>query len=729
MEKRNTLTDKILNKLPLNENEVIIAPIIGDGNCLYRSLAQFLTNDQNNHKIIKEIIHHAAPENKEQTKPFFPRDVSDNILAESKLDNYIDKIKNNGFYAGIIEISLAAIIFNYTIVVYSIEEEQNSAIKKESVNKDKNSDKIETDRKINNLPDENKCKDIINNNNIIYKHLSTIETNQKLNNNQDDIIVLLYDHNIYHYSLIVTDQTDTFNDNQILKNEGKNIINLEKIEVVRYVKEKSLPGIKLNIFEGEFAEDLNTTKFTKKKGFDSYYEDIYNYILSKEKAFDNETKKINWNKVKYPANCYGLYLSNKQKAKKRELFRNRAEKFIIINHNLYKKDKNYEKNNIKYQIPLEVEKIHLIKSIHINNGHIGCNRTVAKIIDEGFKWDNMLGDVLSYIKYDCTQYINQKAGEKIDAKSKIIITKGPKERFIIDGFQLDQITAEITGFSYVIEIIDHFSKFLKSYAVKENNSKSALLCIKDYCNYIGYPKLIQTDNGLEYKNSVIKEFCESNKIVHIFSSPRHPQTNGCVEIAHKETRKYILNVLSENDKELDLNNILLDANYIHNYNVHTVTKYRPIDLINNTDINIYNEVIANINKKYKAKSNKEFKTFEKGIRLRLKPGCYKIGRNIKFRKAKSKYISIPATVEKDYDCGLLLINIDANIYEFKLNEKYFIDSSLVVMLIEKQWKTIVNICNKHSNDEEKEETKEKKKDNKTAKNPFKKNIYPKRKNY
>ena len=102
-----------------------------------------------------------------------------------------------------------------------------------------------------------------------------------------------------------------------------------------------------------------------------------------------------------------------------------------------------------------------------------------------------------------------------------------------------------------------------------------------------------------------------------------------MEIAHKETRKYILNVLSENDKELDLNNILLDANYIHNYNVHTVTKYRPIDLINNIDINIYNEVIANINKKYKAKSNEDLKIFEKGIRLRLKPGCYKIGRNIK----------------------------------------------------------------------------------------------------
>ena len=125
----------------------------------------------------------------------------------------------------------------------------------------------------------------------------------------------------------------------------------------------------------------------------------------------------------------------------------------------------------------------------------------------------MLGDVLSYIKYDCIQCINQNSGERIDVKTKIIITKGPKERYIIDGFQLDPMTAEITGFSYVIEIIDHFSKFLKSYAIKENNSKNAFLCIKDFCNSVGYPKIIQSDNGLEYKNSIISEFCESNNIL------------------------------------------------------------------------------------------------------------------------------------------------------------------------------------------------------------------------
>ena len=31
----------------------------------------------------------------------------------------------------------------------------------------------------------------------------------------------------------------------------------------------------------------------------------------------------------------------------------------------------------------------------------------------------------------------QKSGEKINIKTKVILTKGPKERFVIDGFQLD----------------------------------------------------------------------------------------------------------------------------------------------------------------------------------------------------------------------------------------------------------------------------------------------------
>ena len=66
--------------------------------------------------IIREIIYQVVLENKELIKPFLLSGMPDNILENSKLVNYLDKIKNDGFYDSIIEISLANIIFNYTII-------------------------------------------------------------------------------------------------------------------------------------------------------------------------------------------------------------------------------------------------------------------------------------------------------------------------------------------------------------------------------------------------------------------------------------------------------------------------------------------------------------------------------------------------------------------------------------------------------------------------------------
>jgi len=108
----------------------------------------------------------------------------------------------------------------------------------------------------------------------------------------------------------------------------------------------------------------------------------------------------------------------------------------------------------------------------------------------------------------------------------------------------------------------------------------------------------------------------------IFSSPRHPQTNDVIEICHKETRKFILEKISSEPNKANLLNILLDANHVHNFNIHSVTKFRPMGLINNTNEEIFNEVIANITKKYN-KKNLEYTTIKKDTKLRLQPGCIK----------------------------------------------------------------------------------------------------------
>ena len=123
METSENIISKIVNKKPIKPNDVVVAPVNKDGNCFYRALSLFFTNSEGNHKIIRDIIYNVAIINKEFIKPFFLTGLEDDILADHKLENYIERIKNDGLYAGIIEISLATIIFNYTIIIYSVEEE------------------------------------------------------------------------------------------------------------------------------------------------------------------------------------------------------------------------------------------------------------------------------------------------------------------------------------------------------------------------------------------------------------------------------------------------------------------------------------------------------------------------------------------------------------------------------------------------------------------------------
>jgi len=52
----------------------------------------------------------------------------------------------------------------------------------------------------------------------------------------------------------------------------------------------------------------------------------------------------------------------------------------------------------------------------------------------------MRKDIIDFIKYECIGCINRMSGEKLNTKIKVIVTKSPKKRYIIEGFQLDEIT-------------------------------------------------------------------------------------------------------------------------------------------------------------------------------------------------------------------------------------------------------------------------------------------------
>lgn len=54
-------------------------------------------------------------------------------------------------------------------------------------------------------------------------------------------------------------------------------------------------------------------------------------------------------------------------------------------------------------------------------------------------------------------------------------------------------------------------------------------------------------------------------------------------LPHKEIRKIVIQKYSNSEKNFNLKNSLLEGANIHNHNIHSISGYRPIDIINNMD--------------------------------------------------------------------------------------------------------------------------------------------------
>ena len=231
---------------------------------------------------------------------------------------------------------------------------------------------------------------------------------------------------------------------------------------------------------------------------------------------------------------------------------------------------------------------------HDKKNHGGITATKTIVDPNNIYWINMMYDIKTYL-LNCSTCAKVKKYQKQEKSlSKTILSRGPRDRYVADLWALPhELNSKNTQYRYVLDIIDHFTKFTASYLLNSKEALEIFPYIKNFMKNFGFPKYLITDNGKEFKNKILKEFCISNNVIFIHGLPYCPHSQGVVERVHRIIKFGLLCYKEDLGDKYNINYALNEVIENKNNIRCRITKKTPNELFNDEFID--NNEISRIN--------------------------------------------------------------------------------------------------------------------------------------
>ena len=306
-----------------------------------------------------------------------------------------------------------------------------------------------------------------------------------------------------------------------------------------------------------------------------------------------------------------------------------------------------------------------------------------------------------YIIKNCIQ-CNEKRGISFKREpAKQIITYYPKQRYIMDITELPKdFCNSKNDFLYLLNIIDHFSKFGMSFLLDNKEAKNILSKLKIAFEGNGYPEEVGSDNGREFKNKIIEDFLEEKHIKIIHGMPYNPHSQGVVERFHQTIKDMLYCKYSEEESEFNLKESLDLVVKKYNNHVHSSTKYTPNAVFYSNSKELFSKVLHNI--------KNTFKRYTKEANIYIQnEKCLLNNKFIIQKKYKQNSVGIlkynRVTNQKIYEkINVTILAKNVNSYKIKIEKDYkkynlfkgdlyMVNYNLLKKCTENVWNNLLNI--------------------------------------
>ena len=174
-------------------------------------------------------------------------------------------------------------------------------------------------------------------------------------------------------------------------------------------------------------------------------------------------------------------------------------------------------------------------------GHFGVDRTVNKLLATGNRWEHMRRHVKAFIKKcPCCQVMSQ-LKPAIHTLPYVTSTYNPMESLNVDT--IGPLPPDESDNTYILVIIDRFSRWIELYATKDATAKSAAINMISHFGRYGTASELRSDGGSQFVNEIIQQVLLLMGTQHQITLAYSKQENSIVERSNKEVVRHLRNII------------------------------------------------------------------------------------------------------------------------------------------------------------------------------------------
>ena len=162
-----------------------------------------------------------------------------------------------------------------------------------------------------------------------------------------------------------------------------------------------------------------------------------------------------------------------------------------------------------------------VMEIHVSNAH--RKNIKDKIAEIGI---NLSQNKISKVLKNCKECMQTE--KRFGKSARFIVTKRPGEIVACDLMDLKKQ-------KFIVVLIDYFTRKIWAKLIDNKKPEKILVFLEKVREELQFEELL-TDNGKEFNNNKVDQWCENNAIKRTFSVPYYHQGNGRVERAIRTIR-------------------------------------------------------------------------------------------------------------------------------------------------------------------------------------------------